>query len=177
MALNSPEPSGGPGFSIAGPSHSSDTFPQPQKPFLFFLTSVHFSPVLPPKLSASRESILSFLFLCPQINEEISVKHLPSTEPDPHVVRIGWSLDSCSTQLGKGGQPSNPESRAGALIPGFSSFLSFCLPHWTQIRTTLGWNRQQGLGLWCCLASDLQGSTGRTTVLQQLFYKKFILHL
>ncbi|KAJ8777507.1 hypothetical protein J1605_014397 [Eschrichtius robustus] len=36
-----------------------------------------------------------------KINEEISVKHLPSTEPDPHVVRIGWSLDSCSTQLGE----------------------------------------------------------------------------
>ena len=29
------------------------------------------------------------------------MKHLPSTEPDPHVVRIGWSLDSCSTQLGE----------------------------------------------------------------------------
>ncbi|XP_025049178.1 heterogeneous nuclear ribonucleoprotein U-like protein 1 [Alligator sinensis] len=36
-----------------------------------------------------------------KVNEEISVKHLPSTEPDPHVVRIGWSLDSCSTQLGE----------------------------------------------------------------------------
>ncbi|KAL8219774.1 UNVERIFIED_CONTAM: Heteroproteinous nuclear ribonucleoprotein U-like protein 1, partial [Gekko kuhli] len=36
-----------------------------------------------------------------KINEEISVKHLPPTEPDPHVVRIGWSLDSCSTQLGE----------------------------------------------------------------------------
>uniref|UniRef100_A0A8C0E4C0 B30.2/SPRY domain-containing protein n=1 Tax=Balaenoptera musculus TaxID=9771 RepID=A0A8C0E4C0_BALMU len=36
-----------------------------------------------------------------KINEEISVKHLPSTEPDPHVVHIGWSLDSCSTQLGE----------------------------------------------------------------------------
>ena len=36
-----------------------------------------------------------------KINEEISVKHLPSTEPDPHVVRIGWSLDSFSTQLGE----------------------------------------------------------------------------
>ncbi|XP_076867260.1 heterogeneous nuclear ribonucleoprotein U-like protein 1 isoform X2 [Brachyhypopomus gauderio] len=36
-----------------------------------------------------------------KINEEISVKHLPSSEPDPHVVRIGWSLDSCSTQLGE----------------------------------------------------------------------------
>ncbi|XP_067261799.1 heterogeneous nuclear ribonucleoprotein U-like protein 1 isoform X1 [Chanodichthys erythropterus] len=36
-----------------------------------------------------------------KINEEISVKHLPSTEPDPHVVRIGWSLDSCNTQLGE----------------------------------------------------------------------------
>uniref|UniRef100_A0A8B9PJR9 Heterogeneous nuclear ribonucleoprotein U like 1 n=1 Tax=Apteryx owenii TaxID=8824 RepID=A0A8B9PJR9_APTOW len=29
-----------------------------------------------------------------KVNEEISVKHLPSTEPDPHVVRVGWSLDS-----------------------------------------------------------------------------------
>uniref|UniRef100_A0A8D2L9U6 Heterogeneous nuclear ribonucleoprotein U like 1 n=1 Tax=Varanus komodoensis TaxID=61221 RepID=A0A8D2L9U6_VARKO len=36
-----------------------------------------------------------------KINEEISVKHLPPTEPDPHVVRVGWSLDSCSTQLGE----------------------------------------------------------------------------
>ncbi|XP_042299536.1 heterogeneous nuclear ribonucleoprotein U-like protein 1 [Sceloporus undulatus] len=36
-----------------------------------------------------------------KINEEISVKHLPPTEPDPHVVRIGWSLDTCSTQLGE----------------------------------------------------------------------------
>lgn len=36
-----------------------------------------------------------------RITEEISVKHLPSSEPDPHVVRVGWSLDSCSTQLGE----------------------------------------------------------------------------
>ncbi|MGH0140028.1 UNVERIFIED_CONTAM: hypothetical protein FKN15_010009 [Acipenser sinensis] len=36
-----------------------------------------------------------------KINEEIAVKHLPSSEPDPHVVRVGWSLDSCSTQLGE----------------------------------------------------------------------------
>ncbi|XP_050178112.1 heterogeneous nuclear ribonucleoprotein U-like protein 1, partial [Myiozetetes cayanensis] len=36
-----------------------------------------------------------------KVNEEISVKHLPSSEPDPHVVRVGWSLDSCSTQLGE----------------------------------------------------------------------------
>ncbi|KAK3508762.1 hypothetical protein QTP70_004239 [Hemibagrus guttatus] len=36
-----------------------------------------------------------------KITEEIAVKHLPSSEPDPHVVRIGWSLDSCSTQLGE----------------------------------------------------------------------------
>ncbi|NWX48472.1 HNRL1 protein, partial [Steatornis caripensis] len=35
------------------------------------------------------------------VNEEISVKHLPATEPDPHVVRVGWSLDSCGTQLGE----------------------------------------------------------------------------
>ncbi|XP_060719339.1 heterogeneous nuclear ribonucleoprotein U-like protein 1 isoform X2 [Tachysurus vachellii] len=36
-----------------------------------------------------------------KITEEIAVKHLPASEPDPHVVRIGWSLDSCSTQLGE----------------------------------------------------------------------------
>uniref|UniRef100_A0A3B4AQA2 B30.2/SPRY domain-containing protein n=1 Tax=Periophthalmus magnuspinnatus TaxID=409849 RepID=A0A3B4AQA2_9GOBI len=36
-----------------------------------------------------------------KINEEISVKHLPSNEPDPHVVRVGWSLNHCSTQLGE----------------------------------------------------------------------------
>ncbi|XP_062241556.1 heterogeneous nuclear ribonucleoprotein U-like protein 1 [Platichthys flesus] len=36
-----------------------------------------------------------------KINEEIPVKHLPSSEPDPHVVRIGWSLNHCSTQLGE----------------------------------------------------------------------------
>uniref|UniRef100_A0A8C4U091 Heterogeneous nuclear ribonucleoprotein U like 1 n=2 Tax=Neoaves TaxID=3078114 RepID=A0A8C4U091_FALTI len=29
-----------------------------------------------------------------KVTREISVKHLPSTEPDPHVVRVGWSLDS-----------------------------------------------------------------------------------
>lgn len=40
-------------------------------------------------------------FLPSQINEEIPVKHLPSSEPDPHVVRIGWSLNHCSTQLGE----------------------------------------------------------------------------
>ncbi|XP_023801444.1 heterogeneous nuclear ribonucleoprotein U-like protein 1 [Cyanistes caeruleus] len=39
--------------------------------------------------------------LSPQVMEEISVQHLPSSEPDPHVVRVGWSLDSCSTQLGE----------------------------------------------------------------------------
>ncbi|KAL6115757.1 hnrnpul1 [Pungitius sinensis] len=36
-----------------------------------------------------------------KINEEIPVKHLPGSEPDPHVVRIGWSLNHCSTQLGE----------------------------------------------------------------------------
>ncbi|XDV28654.1 hypothetical protein PO909_031881 [Leuciscus waleckii] len=36
-----------------------------------------------------------------KILENVSVKHLPSSEPDPHVVRVGWSLDSCSTQLGE----------------------------------------------------------------------------
>lgn len=69
--------------------------------------------VLPPVLPHNppppeSESVLSPPVLCPQINEEISVKHLPSTEPDPHVVRIGWSLDSCSTQLGKGRAAKQP---------------------------------------------------------------------
>uniref|UniRef100_A0A6Q2ZMT2 Uncharacterized protein n=1 Tax=Esox lucius TaxID=8010 RepID=A0A6Q2ZMT2_ESOLU len=36
-----------------------------------------------------------------KVCEEISVKHLPTSEQDPHVVRIGWSLDSSSTQLGE----------------------------------------------------------------------------
>uniref|UniRef100_A0A8D0AW93 Heteroous nuclear ribonucleoprotein U like 1 n=1 Tax=Sander lucioperca TaxID=283035 RepID=A0A8D0AW93_SANLU len=36
-----------------------------------------------------------------KVNEEINVKHLPGSEPDPHVVRIGWSLNHCSTQLGE----------------------------------------------------------------------------
>ncbi|XP_053729391.1 heterogeneous nuclear ribonucleoprotein U-like protein 1 [Synchiropus splendidus] len=36
-----------------------------------------------------------------KINEEINVKHLPTHEVDPHVVRIGWSLNYCSTQLGE----------------------------------------------------------------------------
>ncbi|NWH49055.1 HNRL1 protein, partial [Fregata magnificens] len=55
-----------------------------------------------------------------QVNEEISVKHLPSTEPDPHVVRVGWSLDSCSTQLGKGagGRPHRGFGGCGGGSPG-----------------------------------------------------------
>uniref|UniRef100_A0A8C1T3J9 Uncharacterized protein n=1 Tax=Cyprinus carpio TaxID=7962 RepID=A0A8C1T3J9_CYPCA len=36
-----------------------------------------------------------------KVMEYIPVKHLPGSEPDPHVVRVGWSLDSCSTQLGE----------------------------------------------------------------------------
>ncbi|XP_040262082.1 heterogeneous nuclear ribonucleoprotein U-like protein 1 isoform X4 [Bufo bufo] len=36
-----------------------------------------------------------------KIKEEIAVGHLPASEPDPHVVRVGWSLDTCSTQLGE----------------------------------------------------------------------------
>ncbi|CAJ0957172.1 unnamed protein product [Ranitomeya imitator] len=36
-----------------------------------------------------------------KITEEIAVEDLPASEPDPHVVRVGWSLDSCSTQLGE----------------------------------------------------------------------------
>ncbi|XP_073405250.1 heterogeneous nuclear ribonucleoprotein U-like protein 1 [Dendrobates tinctorius] len=36
-----------------------------------------------------------------KITEEIAVADLPASEPDPHVVRVGWSLDSCSTQLGE----------------------------------------------------------------------------
>uniref|UniRef100_A0A3Q3WBQ3 B30.2/SPRY domain-containing protein n=1 Tax=Mola mola TaxID=94237 RepID=A0A3Q3WBQ3_MOLML len=33
--------------------------------------------------------------------KKIPVKHLPSSEPDPHVVRIGWSINHSSTQLGE----------------------------------------------------------------------------
>ncbi|KAM9325447.1 heterogeneous nuclear ribonucleoprotein U-like protein 1 [Gastrophryne carolinensis] len=36
-----------------------------------------------------------------KVKEQIAVGHLPASEPDPHVVRVGWSLDSCSTQLGE----------------------------------------------------------------------------
>ncbi|KAM4020940.1 heterogeneous nuclear ribonucleoprotein U-like protein 1 [Anomaloglossus baeobatrachus] len=36
-----------------------------------------------------------------RITEEIAVGHLPASEPDPHVVRVGWSLDKSSTQLGE----------------------------------------------------------------------------
>ncbi|XP_068106718.1 heterogeneous nuclear ribonucleoprotein U-like protein 1 [Hyperolius riggenbachi] len=36
-----------------------------------------------------------------KVKEEISVGDLPSNEPDPHVVRVGWSLDTCTTQLGE----------------------------------------------------------------------------
>lgn len=36
-----------------------------------------------------------------KIKEEIAVGHLPASEPDPHVVRVGWSMDNCSTQLGE----------------------------------------------------------------------------
>uniref|UniRef100_A0A671RPM3 Heterogeneous nuclear ribonucleoprotein U-like protein 1 n=1 Tax=Sinocyclocheilus anshuiensis TaxID=1608454 RepID=A0A671RPM3_9TELE len=36
-----------------------------------------------------------------KVLEYLPVKQLPSSEPDPHVVRVGWSLDSCSTQLGE----------------------------------------------------------------------------
>ncbi|KAK4806274.1 hypothetical protein QYF61_008460 [Mycteria americana] len=37
-----------------------------------------------------------------KVNEEISVKHLPSTEPGPPRGAGGLVADSCSTQLGKG---------------------------------------------------------------------------
>ncbi|XP_043926654.1 heterogeneous nuclear ribonucleoprotein U-like protein 1 [Protopterus annectens] len=36
-----------------------------------------------------------------KIVENVTVPHLPDTEPDPFVVRIGWSLEFCSTQLGE----------------------------------------------------------------------------
>uniref|UniRef100_A0A673J2P1 SAP domain-containing protein n=1 Tax=Sinocyclocheilus rhinocerous TaxID=307959 RepID=A0A673J2P1_9TELE len=39
-----------------------------------------------------------------KVMEYVPVKHLPCSEPDPHVVRVGWSLDSCSTQLGEESQ-------------------------------------------------------------------------
>lgn len=60
-------------------------------------------PTLPnPELNVNT-LVFDLICLSPtfQINEEIPVKHLPSSEPDPHVVRIGWSLNHCSTQLGE----------------------------------------------------------------------------
>uniref|UniRef100_A0A8C3USM5 Heterogeneous nuclear ribonucleoprotein U like 1 n=1 Tax=Catharus ustulatus TaxID=91951 RepID=A0A8C3USM5_CATUS len=36
-----------------------------------------------------------------KVTEALPVQHLPPSEPDPHVVRVGWSLDCCSTQLGE----------------------------------------------------------------------------
>ncbi len=48
--------------------------------------------------------IVYIILVCLQVMEYIPVKHLPSSEPDPHVVRVGWSLDSCSTQLGEDSQ-------------------------------------------------------------------------
>ena len=38
-----------------------------------------------------------------QILENLKVDHLPPEESNPHVLRVGWSLDSCSTQLGEWG--------------------------------------------------------------------------
>lgn len=58
-----------------------------------------------------------------QITEEISVKHLPSSEPDPHVVRVGWSLDSCSTQLGEWKTHTHTHNWETALhLPSLKSF-------------------------------------------------------
>lgn len=65
------------------------------------------------------------------------MKHLPSTEPDPHVVRIGWSLDSCSTQLGKEGNQAG-QRRVIASVPGVSSFLSFSSS--TGLGTEVAWD-------------------------------------
>lgn len=36
-----------------------------------------------------------------KVAEELKVNHLPDEETNRHVVRLGYSLDSCSTQLGK----------------------------------------------------------------------------
>ena len=35
-----------------------------------------------------------------QVIEHLSVPHMEASETDPHVVRVGWSLDTTSLQLG-----------------------------------------------------------------------------
>ena len=36
-----------------------------------------------------------------QLLENLNVDHLPSDESHPHVLRVGWSADDTSMQLGK----------------------------------------------------------------------------
>lgn len=36
-----------------------------------------------------------------QVTEEDAVKHLPTDEPHPRVVRVGWSPESTGLQLGE----------------------------------------------------------------------------
>ncbi|XP_022091036.1 heterogeneous nuclear ribonucleoprotein U-like protein 1 [Acanthaster planci] len=36
-----------------------------------------------------------------KLEKHLNVRHLPPDEPNPHVVRIGWSADSASLQLGE----------------------------------------------------------------------------
>lgn len=38
---------------------------------------------------------------CLQLLENLNVDHLPSDETNPHVLRVGWSADDTSMQLGK----------------------------------------------------------------------------
>ena len=36
-----------------------------------------------------------------KVKSNLNVDHLPDEEQSRHVVRIGWSTDCCTTQLGK----------------------------------------------------------------------------
>jgi heterogeneous nuclear ribonucleoprotein U-like protein 1 len=36
-----------------------------------------------------------------QITENLAVSHIEESEPNRHVVRVGWSVDSTTYQLGK----------------------------------------------------------------------------
>jgi hypothetical protein len=42
-----------------------------------------------------------YLFSCCQVTENLAVSHLEESEPNHHVVHVGWSIDSTTYHLGK----------------------------------------------------------------------------
>ena len=44
--------------------------------------------------------LLTHITILFQVIEHLSVPHMEASETDPHVLRVGWSLDSTSLQLG-----------------------------------------------------------------------------